>query len=53
MAETPTDTKHVCAGCKDCMERKDLRPGDFCTTHWAKIEAESPKSGFYCEHHKR
>lgn len=53
MGEPSNNTKHVCASCKDCMDRKDLQPGDFCNVHWAKIEAEVPRAGFYCEHHTR
>lgn len=41
----------VCASCHDCMERKDVQPGDFCTVHWAKVEVEAPDNGFNCEHH--
>jgi len=41
----------VCASCPTCMERKDVRVGDFCTIHWAKVEAESKPDDFLCEHH--
>jgi hypothetical protein len=41
----------VCASCPECMERKDVRVGDFCTIHWAKVEAESKPDNFLCEHH--
>lgn len=40
----------ICAACPDCLEARDLVPGDFCRVHWSTVEREVPDAGFLCEH---
>jgi hypothetical protein len=42
---------NICAACPEYLEKRDMKPGDWCTVHWSTVEAEVKSVGFVCEHH--